>query len=77
MDDIREDDHDGNGDTYGDRDRDRTRKDGSKTAANKRGGGLSAERLRKVDADAYEDRIDQLHHNIGKLLTVFQIILFD
>ena len=31
-----------------------------------RGGGPSAERLRKGDNDAYEDRIDEMHHNIGK-----------
>ena len=31
-----------------------------------RGGGSSAERLRKGDNDAFEDRIDDMHHNIGK-----------
>ena len=51
--------------------RDRTtsgqgRSPGGRHSSAKKGGGNSAERLRKGDNDAYEDRIDEMHHNIGK-----------
>ena len=45
------------------------RSPGGKTMV--KGGGSSAERLRKGDHDAYEDRIDEMHHNIGKYYFVF------
>ena len=33
---------------------------------NRRGGGTSAERARKEERDAYDDRVHDMHENIGK-----------
>ena len=34
---------------------------------NRKGGGTSAERARKEERDAYDDRVHDMHENIGKL----------